>query len=256
MRIKFISLNLYEGGLLFDNVLKFLEKENPDIVAFQEVMDGTDPSFDRNIRTIETLKAFLKDWHYHFAPEFLCIREIGKVEIGNAIFSRFPITNTTTSDFGIPYGEYDECPIGKDFSKHPKNIHCCEIDIKGKNYTVCNLHGIWGLDGVDNPERLKMSRIIVDQVKDKPRVLLTGDFNLKPNTQTIKNIENHLSNLFKDELDTSFNLSRKDLERFPGYATAVVDMMFASKDVKVVSHYCPQVDVSDHLPLVCQFEVN
>ncbi len=70
-------------------------------------------------------------------------------------------------------------------------------------------------------------------------------------TQTIRNIEKHLNNVFKDELSTTFNVKHKDLTRFPGYATAVVDMVFVSSDLQVQSKKCPAVDVSDHLPLVC-----
>ena len=256
MKVKFISLNIYEGGLLFDNVLKFLKEENPDIVVFQEVMDGKDKSLDRNTRTIEVLKDFFEGWNYYFAPEFMLIDGNLKVEIGNAIFSKFPIIKSWSNDFGIPYGEFEVNPPNGDFSTHPKNVQCCEIDIKGQTHTVCNLHGIWGLDGGDNPARLKMSDIIVEQIKDKEKVLLAGDFNLKPNTQTIKNIEKYLTNVFKDELKSSFNLSRKNLEKFPGYATAVVDMLFVSSDIKLLTHSCPQVDVSDHLPLMCEFEIN
>lgn len=256
MKVKFISLNVYEGGLLFDNIFKFLKQESPDIVVFQEVMDGKDKSLDRNIRTIEELKSFFTDWNFYFAPEFMLVDDGLKVEIGNAIFSKFPIMKSWLNDFGIPYGEFDVNPSNGDFSTHPKNIQCCEVDIKGQIYTVCNLHGIWGLDGGDNPARLKMSDIIVEQIKDKERVLLAGDFNLKPNTQTIKNIEKYLTNVFKDELKSSFNLSRKNLEKFPGYATVVVDMLFVSSDIELLTHSCPQVDVSDHLPLICEFEVS
>jgi len=236
--------------------LQFLNEENPDIVAFQEVMDGKDKSLDRNIRTIEELKSFFTDWNYYFAPEFMLDDDGLKVEIGNAIFSKFPLMKTWSTDFGISYGKFDVNPPNGDFSTHPKNIQCCEVDIKGQIHTVCNLHGIWGLDGGDNSARLKMSEIIVQHIKDKDKVILSGDFNLKPNTQAIKNIEKYLTNVFKDELKSSFNLKRKNLEKFPGYATAVVDMLFVSSDINLSSHRCPQVDVSDHLPLVCEFEVN
>lgn len=40
-----------------------------------------------------------------------------------------------------------------------------------------------------------------------------------------------------------------------GYATAVVDMIFVSGDICVTSKSCPKVDISDHLPLVCEFEI-
>lgn len=255
MKIKFISLNLFEGGILFDNVFDFLDKEKPDVVALQEVYDGKDIDLPKNLRSLEVLKEHFKSWDYHFAPEFLLVRDEGKIEIGNAIFSKFPINKTITKDFGIPYGEHPLVPPDGDFSTNPRNIQCCEVEVNKKTINVCNLHGIWGLSGEDSPERLKMSEVITDLIQDKDNVILAGDFNLRPNTKTIENIEKHLTNIFKDELATSFNLKRKNLEKFPGYATSVVDMIFASKDLKIIFHNCPQVDVSDHLPLICEFEI-
>lgn len=256
MKIKFISLNIYEGGLLFNKISDFLKEENPDIIVFQEVNNGIDPKLPNNLRSIQVLTELMPDYYYFFAPEILLRYPEGKIDIGNAIFSRFPIRNQKTFFLNVPYGEYDTVSIGEDFSKHPKNMQCCEIQVGNKMLFVCNLHGIWGLDGIDNDDRLKMSEIIIDQIKGKENVVLGGDFNLKPNTQTIKNIEKHLVNVFKDELENSFNLNRKNLEKFPGYATAVVDMLFVSKDINLISHHCPDVDISDHLPLICEFEVN
>ncbi len=255
MKLKFICLNLYEGGLLFDNIIDFLNVEDPDIIAFQEVNNGVDPNLPNYLRTMQVLSENLPAYHHFFSPEMLMRYPEGKINIGNALFSKFPITNQQTVFLNVPYGEYDSVPIGGDFSKHPKNMQCCEILVEDQIVTVCNLHGIWGLNGIDNEDRLKMSALIVEQVKDKSKVILAGDFNLKPNTQTIMNIEAYLTNIFKDELDTTFNLSRKDLDRFPGYATAVVDMIFTSQDLVVTKHTCPNRDVSDHLPLLIEIDL-
>lgn len=255
MKIKFISLNIFEGGLLFDNIHSFLDREQPDIIAFQEVNNGTDPNLQPNLRSIQELEKMLPGYNHFFAPEILLRYPEGKIDIGNAIFSKYPISKEKTVFLNVPYGEYDTVPIGGDFSKHPKNMQCCEISVNGQTLYVCNLHGIWGLDGVDNEDRLRMSDLIVKEVDGKKNVILAGDFNLKPNTKTIQNIEEHLTNVFKGELETTFNLERKDLERFPGYATAVVDMIFTSQDLTVTKHTCPKVDVSDHLPLIIEVEV-
>lgn len=255
MSFKFISLNLYEGGLLFDNISAFLKEKNPDIIAFQEVNNGTDSKLPSNLRSMQVLSELLPGYHHFFAPEILLRYPEGKIDIGNAIFSRFPISNEKIVFLNVPYGEYDTVPIGGDFSKHPKNMHCCNVNLNGTTLMVCNLHGIWGLDGTDSEDRLKMSDLIVSEVEGKEKVILAGDFNLKPNTQTIENIEKHLTNVFKDELKTTFNLTRKDLKRFPGYASAVVDMIFTSNDLIVTEHTCPNVDISDHLPLIIEFEV-
>ena len=55
MIMKFITLNLYEGGLLFDAVLKFLEEENPDIFVLQEVNNGKGADLPQRLRSIEVI---------------------------------------------------------------------------------------------------------------------------------------------------------------------------------------------------------
>ena len=255
MRLKIVSLNLYEGGLLFDRVLAFLQKENPDIILLQEVNNGTDRKLPPHFRSLQVLKEAFTGYHASFAPEFLCNYKEGKIDIGNAIFSHYPITNSTVTALNAPYGEYSSVPVGGDFSKHPKNIQWCEITVHNEPINVFNLHGLWELSGGDTPERLKMSEIILNEVKGKPRVILGGDFNIKPKTKTIHAIEKKLTNVFKNELKTTFNVSRKDLTRFPGYSSAVVDMIFISNDIKVLEKSCPTIDISDHLPLICELEV-
>lgn len=249
--MKILNLNLYEGGLFFDQVLNFIKTENPDIFCLQEVYNGQDSELPIHFRSIEVLTQAFPSYYFYFSPELLSVTPLGKIDVGNAIFSRFPFIKTETHFFSIPYGEHQQKPANHDWSKNPKNMQLCEIEIEGKTLTVVNLHGVWGLDGGDNPARLAMSRVIINQVKDKKRTVLMGDFNVQPKTTTIQNIEEHLVNVFKNELTTSFNLKYKNLEKYPGYATAVVDMFFVSPDLKIVSKSCPIVDVSDHLPLVC-----
>jgi endonuclease/exonuclease/phosphatase family metal-dependent hydrolase len=100
-----------------------------------------------------------------------------------------------------------------------------------------------------------MGELIAEQVKDLENVILAGDFNLFPSTKTVELIEDHLKNVFKNELTTSFNMKQKTNPN-TNYATSVVDMIFVSKNIKVIQHYCPQVDISDHLPLVSVIELN
>ncbi|MBI3620307.1 hypothetical protein HY214_04160 [Candidatus Roizmanbacteria bacterium] len=97
-----------------------------------------------------------------------------------------------------------------------------------------------------------MSKVIIDEIKDKENIILAGDFNVKPKTKTITDIENYLVNVFKNELKSTFNMRQKT---DPGYATAVVDMIFVSRNFKVAKHSCPDIDVSDHLPLVAELTI-
>jgi endonuclease/exonuclease/phosphatase family metal-dependent hydrolase len=73
-------------------------------------------------------------------------------------------------------------------------------------------------------------------------------------TQSVAKLEEKLTNVFKDERITSFNPKQKDFAT-TGYAYAVVDMVFVSPNIKVLSHTQPQADVSDHMPQIVEISL-
>lgn len=252
MNIKFLTLNLFDGGKFFDNILDFFRKENPDILAVQEVYDGQGKDLPRNFRSIQVLREHLPGFHYHFAPEFLFQTEIANVEIGNAIFSRFPVKSNNVTFVDVSYRRLKREKTQTDFSHEPVNLQHIKILTSGQHLNVFNIHGVWGVNGKDNPRRLKMSQVIVEKIKNLDNIILAGDFNTLPNTETIRNIENHLVNVFKNQLKSTFNMKHKITG---GYSTAVVDMIFTSPSIKIIDQRMPEVNVSDHMPLVCTLEV-
>jgi endonuclease/exonuclease/phosphatase family metal-dependent hydrolase len=253
MKLKTISLNLWEGGNLFDQIVAFLKKEQPDILGLQEVNNGKDKALEKRLRSIKALNEQLGYQYQHFAPAFWYQHGETKIKNGNAVFSRFPIVNAQVTFFDVPYGKSDVEKLD-DFSFVPRNLQSVVIQLNETELNVFNTQGIWGHHGDDTKRRFKMGQVIVSKIKDKQNVVLMGDFNLKPDTETINGIEKHLKNVFQGELTTSFNMRHKESQG-TGFATSVVDMIFVSPNLKVVDHYCPDVDVSDHLPLVCQIEI-
>ncbi len=250
MKLKFLCINLWQGGNLFEEILAFIRAENPDVIAMQEVYDGHDPSWERKYRSMDELRAALGYPYEHFSPAFLEIKDFGKIEQGNAVLSRFPILGSDTVFFDIPYGEREEIPVN--FPTTPRSLEHVRLGLNGTELSVFNTQGVWGEDGRDNERRINMGKVIAAQVADKAPVILAGDFNVNPDTETIAQIERELTNVFKGELVTTFNMKHKT---HPGFATAVVDMMFVSADVTVLAHNCPQVNVTDHLPLLATFEI-
>lgn len=251
MRIKFITLNIWDGGNLLDNIIAFIRKEAPDIVSFQEVYNGKNPAFEKKFRTMEVFRKELGFPYSVFFPAFIDTREIGDIERGNAIFSKYPIVSQKTIFFDVPFGPFNG-EGATNWQFEPMNTAHIVTTVGKTPLHVFNIHGIWGFDGGDNQRRLQMSKTIINQIKDKEHLVLAGDFNVRPNTKTIQNIEKYLKNVFKDELTTTFNMKRKS---GGDYATAAVDMIFVSEDIEVLDRFCPQVDISDHLPLVCKFEI-
>ena len=241
-------------------LLDFIRQENPHIILGQEVYDSNNDSHRKNFRTIGIIKKELSYDYIYFSPAFYIRSGKGKIDDGNAIISKFPIISEQTVFFDGRYGpriegsaldNLTERQI-KEFQNTPRNIQRAEISINNFTINVFNTQGVWGLDGKDNEKRLKMSRIITEEIKKKENIILAGDFNVNPDTKSIKNIENYLINVFKGKLNSTFNMKRKT---HPKFNNAVVDMVFVSKNIKVIDSYCPQVDVSDHLPLVFILEI-
>ncbi len=252
MQIKVITLNVWNGGTLFDSVVSFLKKEDPDLLALQEVYNGHDPNLAANFRTIEQLKKKLSLPFYAFSPAYLHILEVGRIEQGNTIFSKFPIKREQTTFYDILYKDRLGEGGPKVYALISRNLQHAQIEVGEKELNVFNTQGIWGYDGKDNPRRLKMAQTIIKYIQGKKNVILCGDSNVDQHTQTMRNLEEYLTNVFKGELTTTFNLKRKTKG---DYARAVVDMMLVSPNIRVLDHYCPDVDISDHLPLVANLEI-
>lgn len=264
MRIKLLTLNIFNGEHL-DSALDFLKKENPDIFCLQEVHSSENKSLNKKYRALEIIKEEFKTYFYYYSPEFFRDIEGNKVNHGHAVFSRFPQKKQNTVFYFGSYRLRAKESV-EEFLQTPRSLQFVEVDCGQFKLNTFNNHGIWGTDGRDNEDRLNMSKVIVEQIKDKKNVILAGDMNMDPDTGTFKNIEKYLVNIFKNELKSTFNLkikqeavknksyiySNNDLQ---GFSRAAVDMILVSPNIKIVEKYCPQVDVSDHYPLVVVLEM-
>lgn len=248
---KFVSLNLWIGGILFDNMAAFLKGQGADILALQEVYDGGPMDGEKRLRSFTVLKELLGFPYAVFSPAFFTTINGFRVDSGNAVFSRFPITGASVTFFDVPYREADTTDPGT-FPYIARNLQHVILDCEGAPLHIFNTQGIWGTDGADNDRRLAMSRIIAEQVRSERNAILSGDFNVDINTESIRIIERHLTNVFKGKLKTTFNMKRKDNSKL---ATAVIDMVFAGKGIRVQKAFAPEVDVSDHRPLGIVFDI-
>jgi endonuclease/exonuclease/phosphatase family metal-dependent hydrolase len=252
MQLKILSLNIWDGGKLLDGAIDFILESNADIVFLQEVYDGKDIDLEPRFRSLEVLKSQLGYTNYDYAAEFIDNRSEGAIPQGNAIFSKFPISYREVTFFDRPFDKhYVEKP--ENFPTISRNVEHVIIESPVGAINCFNFHGVWDLDGDnDSPARQNMSDMLIKLVSDKGRVILCGDTNAKPTNKSMIRLEDKLLSVFGNSLDTTFNMKQKTN---PGYATAAVDMLFISHDVKVVSSECPQVDISDHLPLIATLEI-
>lgn len=257
MNIKFVTLNIEHGGKLFDKIVDFVKKEDPDIIVFQEVFDSKKEEKEKRFRTFEEFKIAFKNKLPNSAfqsSSFFIIDEFPEgAEFGNATFTKFKIVKNDKVEINAPYGVVDERGIS-DFSWEPCIAQHTALEIKGKTLNVYNLHGVWGFDGKDNLRRIEMANVIARAMKGNNPMILAGDTNFtKEAVETIKIIETSgVKSVFEDTLKSTFNMLHKT---DPGYSTAAVDMVFASNDLEVIDKKLLDVDVSDHYPLTVTFRM-
>ncbi len=255
MHFKLITLNLWIGGVLFDRIVDFLREENADIVLLQEVLQGEDPSLPIQYRSFDALRQALDYRYSDFAPSMVDIFPWGNIPNGNAVLSRLPIVQSQVTPFdpsmdsSTPRSPFDP----NAWPVTPRSLQHVVVKTQAANLNIYNFQGVWDLDGDRvSPQRENMRDVILREIARKQHVIVAGDTNAKHTNPVMRALEVPLVNVFGDELKTSFNMWRKEN---PGYGTAVVDMIYASRDLRVASKRCPDVDISDHLPLVAEFEI-
>lgn len=261
MRLKVININIWIGGILWEELLEFLKRENPDILLTQEIYNGDTRFQKKQFKSFSELQKELGFEYAAFAPTFEEdsdeLSNDGKllrVIQGNAVFSKFPLEEVATIFYDVPFGGRDPYDATQ-YHITPRNLQHVTTLIGTKKLHILNTQGIWGEHGGDTPRRLEMAEKILSEVGENAPLVLAGDFNVHEKTQTVDALREKLVSVFYGEMQSSFNIRRKDLVKSPGYASSVVDMFFVTKDIAVVAKEVSEVDVSDHKPLICEIEI-
>ncbi len=259
--MKLVCLNLWgarQGKLLFDYLKK--QAETADIFCFQEVFDSTSDVkvFDRaHPHLLNKLQDLLPGFKSSFHPAYQGWIDRKRVDFqvteGQAMFIRQGI-QIKRVDAVFIYGDVNT-QIKEDFTNEPKNLQFAQLKIGNKNLLIANVHGKWYPgDKLDTRERLKQSRRILEFLKIYGcSKILCGDFNLMPETESLKMLEGDLRNLIKDyEIKSTRNRISWQIYHNVQY---FADYAFVSPDMKVNNFEAPYNEISDHLPLILDFNL-
>jgi len=199
--MKLLQLNVW-GGRLEKQILELLESEQPDIVCFQEAIDvkGGNTGF---FLAIDDIPRELGLNNIFFSASFTFDFMRRKLGFGNCILSKFPILKKETIFTNL------EHISNFDFMNDTYNVrnlqHVVINTAKGK-LNVLDHHG-YHVPNHKNGDSVTMRqcKIIADYVsKLEGSVILTGDFNLSPNSPSIEQINKVLTNLsVKTKLKTT-----------------------------------------------------
>ncbi|MBX3710028.1 MAG: endonuclease/exonuclease/phosphatase family protein [Gammaproteobacteria bacterium] len=242
--MKLITLNIW-GGHVQTPLLEFIKRHQEiDIFCLQEVYHNASEKIsdeDRKVclNVFSEIQSLLLDHEGFFRPV------VEKV-YGISMFIRKNIEILREGEIQI----YDNPNYHGRGPTHSRNLQWVECRINRKIYFIVNIHGLWNGKGKkDSPERIAQSRRIKEFVDtiDTPKILC-GDFNLRPDTESIKILEKEMRNLIKtyNIQSTRTNLYPKE-EKFADY-------IFTSSGVTVNNFAVLKDEVSDHSPLLLDFE--
>ncbi len=259
--MKLLNLNIC---IKMDNtkeVIDFLKKEKADIITMQEAMHGIEdtcfPMYQSENQLIE-----LEEYSsFAFAPLFIAkgvtkngemTRDFGgKAEQGSLLLSKYKIKEHTNEFY---YREYKYEYDATNFKKEDwcRSIQNAIIKINDKELQIINVHGIWNEGKIGDDRTIAQSNFILSKLRKDIPAIVVGDFNLLPSTDSIKILNRELINLVeKYHIESTRPTFDDGLDR----GNLVCDYIFVNNLVQVNDLQVLESYVSDHLPLLLDFEI-
>lgn len=254
--MKLISLNTWGGRGGRDKLLAFFDAHrDADIFCLQEMWSAPYEHLEghaaggRDIlhaeimtRGVQEVSTLLRDHAAFFHPHHM-------ENYGLLILVKKTIPMAAAGDVFV-YKHRGYAPEG-DIGGHARNVQYATVETLKGNRTVMNFHGLWnGAGKSDSEDRLLQSDRIIDLMKTFTNpFVMCGDFNLLPDTESLKKFESFgLRNLIKESgiTDTRTSYYTKE-HRYADYA-------LVSDGIEVRDFQLLPDEVSDHKAMYLDFE--
>ncbi len=256
--MRLVSFNISIKTDNTSEVIGLLSNLNPDFIALQESMMPHEKNVFTQFRSGEDISGYFSSQmpFSFFAPLYIanCVTNNGiivenfggKVEQGTQVLSKHKICSAENKFYYDNYKtEYNATHFKeKDWAR---SILSAIISLpNNKKIKIIDVHGIWNLTRMGDDRTVAQSEFILAELsKDKIPTIVAGDFNLLPESPSIKMLEPYLT-----------NLSRKyKLKTTRPAKNMIVDYIFVTDDIKVKNFMVVDTCVSDHLPLVLDFDI-
>ncbi len=254
--VKVISLNTWGGRAGKESLLSFFkEHSDTDIFCLQEIwsapykhLEGHSAggvSIDHSnimVYGMQEISSALSSHLTYFRPHHLD-------NYGLMMLVREGIDIVEEGEIFV-YKQKGYVPEG-DVGGHARNLQYLTIRTPKGQRTVLNFHGLWNSGGKgDSDERFSQSEKIIGFLKElKNPYVLCGDFNLLPETESLKRLETAgLRNLIKEYAITSTRT------RYYTKPNRFADYVLVSEGVEVDDFKVLPDEVSDHSPLYLEFK--
>lgn len=249
------AFNRDQTGYTCKEMARYLEALHADVICMQEF--GTNREFN-----VDSVKAAFAAWPYHLIP---AVPETQKSILQLAVFSKYPILAQEL----IPYPESNNCSLW------------CDVDVNGKRIRVFNNH--LQTTEVSRNKRILEKELTRDNTAGTERAaflladglkenfvkraaqaeqmreliaaspypaLVCGDFNSLPSSYTYHTMRG-------DKLQDGFqSCGHGYMYTFRYFKRLLrIDYILHTAEFRGVDYFSPEVDYSDHKPVVMRMEI-
>jgi endonuclease/exonuclease/phosphatase family metal-dependent hydrolase len=246
--MKLLQFNLWLGRLS-QQILNVIDEEQPDIITAQEVYRGGDTvKFPDNMFNI--YDQINERYPYsHFSAAHSTLVAHSKADMGNAIFSKFPIIDT--DDF-FTSGEYVDDLTQSSYIDNSRTLQKAVLDINGTKLTVLNHHGYWMRNPLGNEESVDKMRTIATYIQaldPTEPLIFAGDFNVTPESPAMRPLDGILKDLIVPYAIPTTLSSLRNLGNIP------CDHIMTNERIADTNLYTLDAIASDHKPVVLLFDI-
>lgn len=230
-QLKVISWNIW-GGKNLSEIIELLKKESADIICLQEVLADENES-NSNAEIIA--QALGLEWSYQpstlLSPQISYLLKEQKIQTsrqwGNAILSKYHIEQHRVHTLSE---SHKRIALEIVVNITGNDIHFFSTHLVHTNYSPIEI-------------QINQTKNLLNILPDKLSVVC-GDFNSKPETDVIRLMEERMTNTQRPYSNGAYTYTSNSTG-----AKSVVDYIFCTENIKVISSGAIESDASDHLPI-------
>ena len=239
--MKLLQLNAW-GGKLGWQIIDLVKAEQPDIICLQEVNDIDGPR-DYLFASLDDIAEAAGLPYRFMSPVDGSRYQKRWLAYGNAILSREPLLGAETI---FTLGQLnDDFDLALEADKESRNLQHVRL---ASGLHIFNHHGLFVPEGKNgNAETDRQMGLVYDQIAAaQGPVIFCGDLNLAPTTPAVQRFSKLLTNLSAD-LGSTYN--------WLSIHKVVCDYIMTSPEVRVQRFAMLDAVVSDHNPLILEFDL-
>lgn len=259
--MKLLNLNVCIKLNNNKEVINLIKEDNYDIITFQEVMRKIDENVFERYQSSNIIKENLDYQNSFFGPLWVakCHRKGdnitrdfgGLAEQGNEIISSYPIIEGKNVFYHRYYATFEDTSDFRN-NDHGRAFTEAILNVNGRELQIINVHGIWNKDKVGDERTINQINSILSNIRDDIPCIIAGDFNLLPESESIKLMNNKMINLI-----SKYNIksTRPNFDDGLDRGDMVCDYIFINNKVKVNDFKVINSKASDHFPLFLDFDI-